>query len=157
MRNRRRVWLTAAIAAAAVLSTAEIVGIVALNIVTSQSVATVGGCPSTAFPIRPGSELHQSSEITVGTATGCWATYDQSSSASEEEVFSYYLDPSNMPGWTLHEAYPNTRFAAFSNNKDPQIRADVGISTFRTLFVAGPSTVSLAISVCRCDPESMAQ
>jgi hypothetical protein len=159
MRNSRRLWLPPAIAAAiaVLLCAAEIAGIIALNIATSRSVATLGGCPSNAFPIRPGSHLHQYSDITVGTTTGCWATYDQPGSASEDGVFEYYVDPSNTDGWTLQEAYSNTGFAAFRNSRDPQIQANIGISTVRTFLVAGPAAVRLDISICRCDPQSMAQ
>jgi len=159
MRKQQRLWLTPAIAGsiAVLLCAAEIAGIIALNRFTSRSVASIGGCPSNAFPIRPGSEIHEFSDITVGTTTGCWATYDQPSSTSEADVFAYYLDPSNTAGWTRQEAYSNTGFAAFTNNNDPQIQANIGISTFRTFLVAGPATVRLAVSICRCDPRSMAQ
>ncbi len=117
----------------------------------------MGGCPTTAFPVRPGSQLNQYSEITVGTTTGCWATYEQPSSVSEDEAFAYYMDASNTPGWTRREAYSDTHFAAFTNSRDSQIQANVAISTLRTFLVAGPVTVRLAISICRCDPQSMAQ
>jgi hypothetical protein len=159
MRNRRRLWLPPAIAAAiaVLLCAAEIAGIIALNRFTSRSIASIGGCPSNAFPIRPGSQIHEFSDITVGTTTGCWATYDQPNSTSEDRVFEYYLDPSNTTGWTRQEAYRNTHFAAFSNSSDPQIEANIGISTVRAFLVAGPTTVRLDISICRCDPQSMAQ
>jgi hypothetical protein len=159
VRNPRSLWLPPAIAAsiAVLLCGAEIAGIIALNRVTSRSVASIGGCPSNAFPIRPGSQIHEFSDITVGKTTGCWATYDQPSSASENDVFAYYLDPSNTAGWTRQEAYSNTGFAAFTNNRDSQIQANIGISTFRSFLVAGPATVRLDIGICRCDPLSMAQ
>ena len=155
MRNPRSVWLPAALAV--LLCAVGMVGVIALNVATSRSVAGVGGCPSRAFPVRPGSQLNQYSEITVGTTTGCWATYDQPHLASEDEVFRYYLDSTNTSGWTRQETYSNTHFAAFSSTRDPQIQANVGITTVRTFFVAGPATVRLDISVCRCDPQSMAQ
>ena len=150
-----RVWLPATIAL--LLCAAEILGVTALSIATERSVAAVGGCPSTAFPVRPGSHLDQYSEITVGTTTGCWATFEQPSSVSEDEAFGYYMNASNTPGWTRHEAYSDTHFAAFTNSRDSQIQANVAISTLRTFLVAGPVTVRLAISICRCDPQSMAQ
>jgi hypothetical protein len=154
MRNR---WKALAAAAALLLWAAGIAGIATLSIASSRSVATVGGCPTKVFPIRPGSELDQYAEITVGAATGCWATYDQPGSTSEEEVFRFYVDPSNTPGWTLQEAYDNTRYAAFRNSKDPEVQAEINVWSFRAFFVAGPSTTRLDISVCRCDPRTMAQ
>lgn len=146
-----------AAAAALLLWAAGIAGIATLSIASSRSVAAVGGCPTKVFPIRPGSELDQYSEITVGATTGCWATYDQPSSTSEEEVFRYYIDPSNTPGWTLQEAYDNTRYAAFRNSKDPEVQAEINVWSFRAFFVAWPSTTRLDIGVCRCDPRTMAQ
>lgn len=159
MRNQRRLWLPPAIAAsvAVLLCAAEIAGIIALNRFTSRSVASIGGCPSNAFPIRPGSQIHEFSEITVGTTTGCWATYDQPSSTSEADVFAYYVDPSNTAGWMIREAYSNTGFAAFTNSGDSQIQANIGISTLRAFLVTGPAILRLDISICRCDPRSMAQ
>jgi hypothetical protein len=154
MSYRRRIVIAAA---ASLLWIAAITGIAALNVASSRSVATVGGCPSNAFPIRPGSALDQYSAITVGGTTGCWTTYHEPKSASEQEVFGYYMDPSNTRGWTVLEAYDSTHFAAFRNSNDPQIQAEVDVTTFQTFFVAGPSTVTLAISVCRCDPRTMAQ
>src|SRR5258708_3339325 len=78
--------------------------------------AAVEGCPSHALPAFPGSRLHDSSEITVGSdqgpTTGCWATYDEPGPATGRDIFSYYTDPRNTSGWRLDEAYANTGYAA---------------------------------------------
>lgn len=136
-------------------------GIVTYVILTSPSLApAVAGCPSRAFPIHPGSTLRNYSEITVesdqGITTGCWAEYDQPSASTEQNVFSFYTDGSNTAGWKLDEAHAHSGFAAFSNTSVPGLRAQVDITTVRAFLIAGPSTVRLAISVCLCDPRSMA-
>jgi hypothetical protein len=137
-------------------------GVVTYAIITRPSLApAVAGCPSHAFPIHTGSTLRNYSEITVGSdhgpTTGCWAEYDESSASTEESVFSYYTNGSNTAGWKLDEAYANTGYAAFSSASVPGLHAQVDITTVRAFFVAGPSTVRLDISVCLCDPRSMAQ
>jgi hypothetical protein len=157
MSNRQKALLAAGLSAAVLLSSATIAGVVFINMAINRSVASVGGCPSNLFPIRPGSRLHDHSEITIGTTTGCWSTYDERNPVSETDVFRYYVEPSHTPGWTLQESYENTRYAAFRNNKDPDVQADVSVWTFRTFFLVGPSTTRLDISICRCDPRSMAQ
>ncbi len=123
--------------------------------------AAVEGCPSQAFPIYPGGTLKEDSEITVGSdhgeTTGCWATYDLPHPATEVEVFSYYTDPSNTSKWKLDEAYANTGYAAFSSTTIPRLRAQVDISTIRTFLIAGPPNLRIDVSVCLCDPRSMAQ
>ena len=136
---------------------ATIAGMVALNSASDASVATLGGCPSKALHLPPGSKLHQFSVISVGTTAGCWASYDQPESASENDVFNYFLDPTHMPGWDLQEAYASTHYAAFRNDLDSQVQADVEVTTLRAFFVAGPSAIRLDVSVCRCDPRTMAQ
>jgi hypothetical protein len=134
----------------------------AYSILTSPPLAAaVEGCPSDAFPIYPGGRLKENSEITVGSdhgeTTGCWATYDLPDATTGQDVFSYYTDPSHTSGWKLNEAYANTGFAAFSSNTIPRLRAQVGISMVRTLLIAGPSKLRFDVSVCLCDPQSMAQ
>ena len=137
-------------------------GVVAYVILTSPSVApAVAGCPSHAFPIRPGSALRNYSEITVesdqGITTGCWAEYDEPSVSTEQNAFNFYTNRTNTVGWKLDEAYNSTGYAAFSNTSVPGLRAQVDITTMRAFLIAGPSRVRLAISVCMCDPRSMAQ
>ena len=124
----------------------------------NQQVAMLGGCPSTLFPVEPGSRLHQYAVITAWpSASGCWQTYDQPSSATAAEVFAYYEDPSHTDGWTVQEEYAQTQYAAFINARDSTIHVDVEVSTLRTLLVAGAPYVRLDISICRCDPRTMAQ
>jgi hypothetical protein len=137
-------------------------GLVTYAIVTRPSLAPAAdGCPSHAFPIRPGSTLQNYSEITVGSdqgqTTGCWAEYDEPSASTEQKVFTFYTDGTNTAGWRLDDAYANTGYALFTSTSVPALRAQVGITTVRAFLIAGPSTVRLAISVCLCDPGSMAQ
>jgi len=137
-------------------------GLITYAILTSPSLAVaVEGCPSHAFPVYPGGRLREDSEITVGSdrgeTTGCWATYDVSDPTTGQGVCRYYTDPSNTSGWQLNEAYANTGFAAFSSTTIPGLRAQVGISMVRTLLIAGPPNLRFDVSVCLCDPQSMAQ
>ena len=37
--------------------------------------ASIGDCPSKALVVAPGSQLAETSQITVGQSTGCWAKY----------------------------------------------------------------------------------
>jgi hypothetical protein len=122
----------------------------------------IQGCPSRAFPVHPGSRLENHAQITVGSdqgglTTGCWATYDEPASVSAQVVFSFYTDADNVPGWKLDEAYAETGYAAFSSTTVPGLRVDVGVGKMPRYFLSGPSTVSYAISICLCDPRSMAQ
>jgi hypothetical protein len=137
-------------------------GLMTYAILTRPNLApAVAGCPSHAFPIHPGSTLRNYSEITVGSdqgqTTGCWAEYDEPSASTEQNVFSFYTNGSNTAGWKLDEAYAHTGYAAFSNTSVPGLRAQVDITTMPAFLIAGPSTLRLAISVCLCDPRSMAQ
>jgi hypothetical protein len=150
-------WRPAIIVVALLLSTATVVGVAAFSVATSRSLASIGGCPSHIFPVRPGSVVHQQSAISIGTTTGCWTDYEEPRSTTEQEVFGFYIDPSNTRGWSLREAYSNTRYAAFRSTADPEVQADVEVTTFKAFLVLGRSTVHLAISVCRCDPREMAQ
>jgi hypothetical protein len=123
--------------------------------------AAVEGCPSQAFPIYPGGTLKENSEITVGSdhgeTTGCWASYGLPEPTTDLDVFRYYTDPSNTTGWHLDEAYANTGNAAFSSTTIPRLRALVGITTIKTFLIAGPPNLRFDVSVCLCDPQSMAQ
>lgn len=89
--------------------------------------------------------------------TGCWATYDEPVHRTIQEVFAFYTDPRNVPGWKMDEVYSNTGYAAFTNLRYPSLKADVGIGSISTFLVAGPQTVTYAVSVCLCDPRTMAQ
>jgi hypothetical protein len=89
--------------------------------------------------------------------TGCWATYRVPASSSAKDVYSFYAEPQNVPGWNLAESYPNTGYLAFRNTTVPGLRADVDITTMKQYFAFGPSLLTYSISVCMCDPRSMAQ
>ena len=138
-------------------------GLVVYAILSSPGLApAVQGCPSHALPVHPGSRLHDDALITVGSdqggmTTGCWATYDEPSSTSVQDVFSFYEEPGNVPGWKLTEAYANTGYLAFTSKTVPRLRADVGIADMKRYFAFGSSTVTYSISVCLCDPRTMAQ
>lgn len=138
-------------------------GLVVYAVLSSPGLApAVQGCPSHVLPVHPGSRLHDHAQITVGTdqggmTTGCWATYDEPASSSDQEVFDFYLEPRNVPGWKLDEAYANTGYLAFTSTTAPRLRADVGIADMKRYFAFGSMTVTYSISVCLCDPRSMAQ
>ncbi len=137
-------------------------GLATYAILTSPLAPAVQGCPSHAVPVRPGSTLHNHAEITVGSdrggmTTGCWATYHVPASSTPQDVFSFYAEPHNVPGWKLAESYPNTGYLAFRSTTVPGLRADVEVTTMKQYFAFGPSVVTYAISLCMCDPRSMAQ
>jgi hypothetical protein len=121
----------------------------------------IQGCPSRAFPVHPGSSIRDFAEITLGSdhgmTTGCWTTYDEPASTTANDIFRFYTDPANVAGWKLNEAYPSTGYASFSSVSVPHLRADVGIAPLKRYFVVGPTTLTYAISICLCDPRSMAQ
>lgn len=89
--------------------------------------------------------------------TGCWATYDVPASSTPQDIFSFYAEPHNVPSWNLAESYANTGYLAFKSTTVPGLRADVEVTTMKRYFAFGPSVVTYAISVCMCDPRSMAQ
>jgi hypothetical protein len=137
-------------------------GLAGYVIATSPGLdSAINGCPSRSFPVPPASRVQESSLITVGSdhgpTTGCWATFAEPDSSTEWAVYQYYAQPANTPGWKLGETYANTRYAAFSNVTDPKLRAEIGVWTRKAFGFAGPSTVTLDISVCMCDPATMAQ
>jgi hypothetical protein len=137
-------------------------GLVTYAILTTHLAPAVQGCPSHAVPLRPGSKLHDHAEITVGSdrggmTTGCWATYDVPASSTAQDVFNYYARPENVPGWKLAESYSNTGYLAFRSTTVPRLQADVGVTTMKRYLTFGPSEVTYAVSVCLCDPRSMAQ
>lgn len=137
-------------------------GLVGYAIATSPALdSAINGCPSRAFPVPEGSKAQESSLITLGydsgTTTGCWATFAEPASTSEWSVYQYYTQPINTPGWELGDSYANTRYAAFSSITNPKLRAEIGVWTRKAFGVAGPSTVTLDVSVCMCDPRTMSQ
>ena len=138
-------------------------GLVGYAIATSPPLdAAISGCPSHAFPLPPGSSAQESSLITVGSdrggmTTGCWATFAAPASTSEWNVYQFYTQQINTPGWTLGETYADTRYAAFSSITNPKLRAQIGVWTRKAFGFSGPSTVTLDVSVCTCDPGTMAQ
>lgn len=121
----------------------------------------IGGCPSHAFPLPPGSKAQESSWITTGPVdgrtTGCWATFAEPDSSSEWKAYQFYTQQINTPGWRLGETYSDTRYAAFSSITNPKLRAQIGVWTRKAFGFSGPSTVTLDVSVCMCDPGTMAQ
>lgn len=150
-----------------------IAGLIAIPIgaycgLTGYAIATspgldpaINGCPSRAFPVPPGSQVQESSWITLGSdsgpTTGCAATFAEPDSSTEWGVYEYYVQPANTPGWKLGETYANARYAAFSNVTNPKLRAQIGVWTRKAFGFTGPSTVTLDVSVCMCDPATMAQ
>jgi len=89
--------------------------------------------------------------------TGCWATYRVPPSSTAQDIFSFYAEPRNVPRWNLNESYANTGYLAFRSTTVPGLRADVDVTTMKQYLAFGPSEVTYAISVCMCDPRSMAQ
>src|SRR5260370_31373843 len=61
--------------------------------------APSGDCPSKALVVASGSQLAQTSQITVGDSTGCWAEY--STDLSPHGLVHYYTTGQNTPGCTV--------------------------------------------------------
>jgi hypothetical protein len=137
-------------------------GLVGYAIATSPPLdPVISGCPSHAFPLPPGSKAQESSWITTGPVggrtTGCWATFAEPDTSSEWKVYQFYTQQINTPGWTLGETYADTRYAALRSITNPELRAQIGVWTRKAFGFSGPSTVTLDVSVCMCDPGTMAQ
>ena len=138
-------------------------GVVGYAVATSPGLdPAIHACPSQAFPLPPGSKDQGSSLISVGSdtggmTTGCGARFAEPDSSTEWTVYQFYMQQVNTPGWTLGETYADTRYAAFSSITHPKLRAQIGVWTRKALGFAGPATVTLDVSVCMCDPGTMAQ
>jgi len=159
--RKRGAILVAVVAGLVGLSVLAYAGWGVYTILSTPLAAGVQGCPSRAMPVRPGSTLKNDAEITVrsdrgGMTTCCWAEYDISASAARD-VFAYYAEPQNVPGWNVTESYANTGYLAFKSASVPGLRADVQVTTMKQYFAVGSPLVTYAISVCICDPRSMAQ
>jgi hypothetical protein len=161
MRTR---WIVAIVVAAGfvALPVMAFLGWAAYTVVTTPLAPAVEGCPSHALPVHPGSRLHNYAQITLGSdqggmTTGCWAEYEEPALSSVHEVFSFYAEPRNVPGWMLDEADSNTGYLSFRSTAVPGLRADIGIASLKRYFAYGPESVTYSISVCLCDPREMAQ
>jgi hypothetical protein len=120
----------------------------------SQPMASIGGCPSSAFPLRPSSSLDSEAGL-VGDwpprDLGCWTTYSEDGSAND--VSAYYLNPANTPGWTLVYNYPQTGEFRFKYVANPVLQARVSVGGIPSI---GHTKTRLDISLCFCDPDKFA-
>jgi hypothetical protein len=82
---------------------------------------------------------------------GCWTTYSEDGSTGD--VFRYYADPINTPGWTLKSAYPETGAAEFINVTNPKLQVLVSVSGPEGALFWRPGKTRLDITICFCDPQ----
>jgi hypothetical protein len=114
----------------------------------------LGGCPSNAFPLTPSSTLNESAGLGTGwppRTVGCWTTYSEDGSTGD--VFRYYTDAGNTPGWTLKDAYPESGTAEFINTTNPKLRVLVGVSGKESALFWRPGKTRLDVTICFCDPQ----
>jgi hypothetical protein len=123
-----------------------------------QPMASIGGCPSAAFPLRPSSSLNESAGLVSGgppRTLGCWTTYSEE--GSRDDVLRFYADPANTPGWTMETATFDSAFdtgsAQFVNNLNPKLQAWVDVSGKAGALFWRPGKARLDITICFCDPQ----
>ena len=77
-------------------------GVTYLSVATdAQPMASIGGCPSTAFPLPAGSTVDEQAGLVSDWpphTLGCWTA--NSEIGTEAAAFAFYMEPSNTPGWT---------------------------------------------------------
>jgi hypothetical protein len=118
-----------------------------------QPIASIGGCPSRAVPLPPGSSLDEEAGLVTNwppQTVGCWATYSEDRGPAD--VFAYYTDGGHTPGWTLVYAYPGTGEVRIASIERPNLRANVSVSD-KSHALIGHFKTRLDISVCFCDPD----
>ncbi len=114
--------------------------------------ASIGDCPSKALVLAPGSQLTETSQITVGQSTGCWAKY--STDWSPHEIVSYYTTSVNTPGWTLKDLIESVGEVDLASTTRPGLQGLIQVGS-NSARVSGRTQFNL--SVCFCDPHEFAQ
>ena len=114
--------------------------------------ASIGECPSKVLPVAPGSKLADSSQITVGGNTGCWAKY--STDWSPHDVVNYYTASVNTPSWTVKNLIDSVGELDLASTTRPGLQGLVQVGSNSTR-VSGRTEFNL--SVCFCDPHEFAQ
>ncbi len=150
---RRRRWLIVLIVAVVAMPILGVVsGVTYLSVATdAQPMASIGGCPSTAFPLPAGSTVDEQAGLVSDWpphTLGCWTA--NSEIGTEAAAFAFYMEPSNTPGWTVVYAYPQTRAARFSSVTHRGLFADVSVDS---VHLVGHSKTRLDLSVCFCNPD----
>src|SRR6266436_4191173 len=124
-------------------------GVTYLSVATDpQPMASIGGCPSTAFPLPAGSTVDEQAGLVSDwppRTLGCWTP--TSEIGTEAAAFAFYMEPPNTPGWTLVYAYSQTRAARFSSVTHRGLFADVSVDSVRLI---GHSKTRLDLSVRSC-------
>jgi hypothetical protein len=122
------------------------------------ALARLGGCPSQAFPLRPGTVLRQTSVITIGLTepktTGCWGRYDDGRSPAD--MYLWYTTIGHTPGWTIKYAYPQTTTIGFANEVDPALQVMI-VMVGDMWTLADHANGRVDLSICACDPRSLDQ
>ena len=153
--GRRRRWPFLAVPAAVLLSVFLVVGFSAYAIALNnpQPLASIGGCPSTAVPLPPGSSQEDVSGlgfVLPPQSVGCWQTYSEN--LSPDALFVYYTDGSHTSGWNLVYAYPATRDIRLASTNRKGLQANIWVLDKRDAPI-GRSGTQLQITVCFCDPD----
>lgn len=154
---RNRPW---PIWAAAIFAPMVLLGIAVLVLATVFVVrlyelhppAAIGDCPSTALPVAPGSQLAQTSQITVNQSTGCWARY--STDWSPREVLNYYTNPVNTPGWAVEDLIKSVGEVDLASTTRSGLKGLMQVGSDSTLASAH---TQYNLSICFCDPHEFAQ
>ncbi len=114
--------------------------------------ASIGDCPSRALVVAPGSQLAQTSQITVGNGTGCWAKY--STDWSAHDVVNYYTTSQNTPGWTVKGFIDSVGEVDLASMTQPGLQGLMQVGS-NSIGLSGRTQFNL--SVCFCDPHEFAQ
>lgn len=102
-----------------------------------------------------GPRLNESAGLQNGwppKSLGCWSTY--STNTSTADAFSFYSDRSNVPGWTITEAHPESTTVNFVSASKPNFQAMVSVSGSGSALWNHPGRTRIDITVCFCDPRS---
>lgn len=128
-----------------------IVGLIAVvKLYQVHPPSAIGPCPSTALVIAPGSRQVETSQISVGGDAGCWAKFDTARSSGE--VFDFYTDVANIPGWVVSNTIPSVGEVDLASQEHPGLKG--------LMLVGGRSSrgnAQFTLSVCLCDPHEFAQ
>jgi hypothetical protein len=114
--------------------------------------ASIGDCPSKALVVAPGSQLAETSQITVGHSTGCWAKY--STARSPHDLVNYYTTSANTPGWTVKDLIDSVGEVDLASTMRPGLQGLVQVGS-NSSRVSGQTQFNM--SVCFCDPHEFAQ
>jgi hypothetical protein len=113
---------------------------------------SIGDCPSKVLAVAPGSRLAQTSQITVGQTTGCWAKY--STDWSPHEVVAYYTTATDTPGWIVSDLIESFGEVDLASTTRPGLR---GLMQAGSNSVQRSGHTQFNLSVCFCDPHEFAQ